>query len=130
MRDPRLGTFLLGPLYREFQDSFEYKMSSIAHVFWTVKRNKRNHKKFLSKIFFPKNNKEKNFVNNPGARTTRCTRFQKYRLTICASSTLFMPSAGHLRVILSLSIVRVRRKKFFLFSRAPRINFRIFVGRS
>ena len=28
----------LGPLYREFQDSFEYEMSSFAHVFWRVKR--------------------------------------------------------------------------------------------
>ena len=49
-RDPLL--FILGPLYREFQDSFEYKMSSIAHVFWTVKRNKRNHKKVFIKKFF------------------------------------------------------------------------------
>ena len=46
-----LGHFLLGPLYREFQDSFEYKMSSIAHVFWTVKRNKRNHKKFRKQFW-------------------------------------------------------------------------------
>ena len=67
MRDPRLGTFLLGPLYREFQDSFEYKMSSIAHVFWTVKGYKMNHEKLLLKNSFPKNNKEKNFVNNPDA---------------------------------------------------------------
>ena len=82
-----LGHFLLGPLYREFQDSFEYKMSSIAHVFWTVKRNKRNHKKFLLKNFFPKNNKEKNFVNNSGAHDPMHA-FSKYSLTICASSYL------------------------------------------
>ena len=38
-RDPRLGpqlgAYLLGPLYREFQDSFEYKMSYVG------KRKKR-----------------------------------------------------------------------------------------
>ena len=33
MRD--LGLFYLGPPYREFQDIYEYKMSSIAHVFWS-----------------------------------------------------------------------------------------------
>ena len=35
-----------------------------------------------------------------------------------------MPSTNHLHAILSLSIVRVRRKKFFLVSRAPRKNCR------
>ena len=77
-----------------------------------------NHEKLLLKNSFPKNNKENNFVNNPGARTTRCTRFQKYILTIYASSTLLMPSTDHLCTILSLSIVRVRRKIFFILSRA------------
>ena len=32
--------------------------------FLGVKKKKRNHKKILLKFFFPKNNKEKNFVNN------------------------------------------------------------------
>ena len=127
-RDPLL--FILGPLYREFQDSFEYKMSSIAHVFWTVKRYKRNHKKFLLKNFFPKNNKEKNFVNNSGAHEA-----------VNAFSKIYI---GHLRIIHSLNAIygpstrhlifkyRTSRtqKMFFLVSRAPRINFRIFVGRS
>ena len=51
-RDPRLGTYLLGPLYREFQDSFEYKMSYVPHVFWTVKRKKKGIiKNFFNKFF-------------------------------------------------------------------------------
>ena len=33
MRD--LGLLYLGPPYREFQDIYEYKMSSIAHVLWS-----------------------------------------------------------------------------------------------
>ena len=65
MRDPLL--FILGPLYREFQDSFEYKMSPNCHVFLGVKKIKKEYKKILLKNSFPKNNKEKKFVNNFGA---------------------------------------------------------------
>ena len=79
--------------------------------FLALKGYKMNHEKLLLKNSFPKN-KEKNFINRFNARATRYTHFREHVLTICASSTLLMPSTNHLRAILSLSIVRVRRKNF------------------
>ena len=64
----------------------------------------KDHKK---KIFFLKITKKKI------SRTTRCTRFQKY----------------HPRIILSLSIVRVRRKNFS-FSKIPSAHHLIFKYRA
>ena len=84
--------------------------------FLGLKGYKMNHEKLLLKNSFPKNNKEKNFINRFNARATCYTRFREYILTIYASSTLLIPSTDHLRAILSLSIVRVRRK-IFSFSR-------------
>ena len=94
-----LGHLYLGPLYKEFQDTFEYKMSSIAHVFWSVKGYKRNHKNFLLKNSFPKNNKEKNFTNNPDAREAM-NAFSKicidHLCIIHSLNTIYGPSMRHL----------------------------------
>ena len=112
-RDPLL--FILGPLYREFQDSFEYKMSSIAHVFWTVKRYKRNHKKFLLKNFFPKNNKEKNFVNNSDAHDPMHAFSKIYidHLRVIRSlRAICGPSARHL--IFKYRTSKTQKKIFFI----------------
>ena len=46
-------------------------------------------------------------------------RFREYLFTIYASSYLRALPAGHLRTILSLSIIRVRRKNFSFFSFLP-----------
>ena len=81
-------------------------------MFLELKGYKRNHKNFLLKNSFPKNNKEKNFTSNPNARARQYTRFREYILTIYASSSLLIPSADHLCAILSLTIVRVRRENF------------------
>ena len=93
-------------------------MRSNCHVFWGLKRNKRNHKKFFNKNSFLKNNKEKNFVNNFDAHDPM-NAFSKICIdhlrAICAPSDLFVPSTDHL-------IFKYRASKtqkfFFIFSRA------------
>ena len=88
------------------------KMCQNPHTFLGHKNINGVIKNFLLKNSFPKN-KEKIFINRFNARARQYTRFQKYVLTIYASSSLLIPSTDHLCVILSLTIVRVRRENFF-----------------
>ena len=87
------------------------KMCQNPHTFLGHKNINGVIKNFLLKNSFPKN-KEKDFINRFNARARQYTRFQKYVLTIYASSSLLIPSTDHLCVILSLTIVRVRRENF------------------
>ena len=72
------------------------KLCQNPHTFLGLKGYKMNHEKLLLKNSFPKNNKEKNFINRFNARTTLYTCFREYVLTIYASSTLLIPSTHHL----------------------------------
>ena len=91
--------------------------------FLGLKGYKMNHEKLLLKNSFPKNNKEKNFVNNFGAHDPMHTFSKIYidHLRVIRSlHAIYGPSAHHLIFKYRTS----KTQKIFLVSHAPRKNFR------